>query len=84
MGKAKDVRRRHAQHVAEWRREDPPLVPVRVLFCEVGGDDRELDDAETRAIAAFERDGRDLRNLMKTGRPGGAGDLVVRVEGASA
>lgn len=52
-----------------------------MLFCEVGGGDAELDDAETRAIAAFERDGYDLRNLMKTGRPGGAGDYAVEVSG---
>lgn len=81
VGKAKDVRRRHAQHVTEWRHDDLPSEPVRMLFCEVSGDDRELDDAETRTIAVFERDGCDLRNLMKAGRPGGARDLVVRVEG---
>lgn len=81
VGKSVDVRERHQQHLHEWRHDDPPVEPVRMLFSEVPGGDRELDDAETCAIAAFEREGHDLRNLMKTGRPGGAGDLSVRVEG---
>ena len=81
VGKSVDVRERHQQHLHEWRHEEPSVEPVRMLFCEVGGGDDELDDAETRAIAAFERDGYDLRNLMKTGRPGGAGDYAVEVSG---
>lgn len=81
VGKSVDVRARHQQHLHEWRHANPPIEPVRMLFSEVRGSDYELDEAETRAIAAFERKGLSLRNLMKTGRPGGAGNLRIEVVG---
>lgn len=81
VGKSVDVRARHQQHLHEWRHANPPIEPVRMLFSEVRESDYELDEAETRAIAAFERKGLNLRNLMKTGRPGGAGNLRIEVVG---
>lgn len=72
VGKSIDVRSRHQQHLHDWRQETPPLVPARMLFAEVKGDETLLDRAETEAIAQFAR-GHELRNIMKTSLPGGEG-----------
>lgn len=77
VGKSVDVRERHVQHMHDYRHEDPPRVPALMLWAEVRGDDRQLDYAETQAISWFERNGYQLTNVMKTGRPRGDMDVVV-------
>ena len=77
VGKSADVRARHVQHMHDYRHEEPPRVPVRMLLAEVPGDDRALDYAETQAISWFEQNGYQLTNVMKTGRPRGDMQVVV-------
>jgi len=77
VGKSVDVRARHVQHMHDYRHEEPPRVPVRMLWAEVAGDERQLDYAETQAIAWFEKSGYQLTNVMKTGRPRGDMQVVV-------
>lgn len=50
VGKSVDVRARHVQHMHEYRHEDPPRVPKRMLWAEVNGDGRQLDYAETLVV----------------------------------
>lgn len=83
VGKASDVRKRHAQHLHEYRHETPPLIMSRMLWLPLpGSSDDKLDRVETEAITAFERIGYNLRNLMKTGRPGGTGDMSIEAAGS--
>lgn len=77
VGKSVDVRARHVQHMHDYRHEEPPRVPVRMLWAEVAGDERRLDYDETQAISWFERNGYQLTNVMKTGRPRGDMQVVV-------
>lgn len=75
--KSVDVRDRHVQHMHEYRHMDPPLHASKMLWATVSGTDQQLDFAESEAIAWFESKGYDLRNKMKTGRPGGSLEVVV-------
>lgn len=77
VGKSIDVRKRHVEHMHEYRHENPPRIPKRMLWAEVHGNERQLDYAETEAIAWFEQRGYALLNVMKTGRPRGDADVIV-------
>ena len=77
VGKSNDVRSRHVQHLHEYRHMDPQLFPKKMLWAPFSGTDQELDFAETQTIAKYESDGKDLRNKMKTGRPGGSLEVIV-------
>lgn len=77
VGKSVDVRDRHVQHMHEYRHMDPPLHASKMLWATFSGTDQQLDFAESEAIAWFESKGYDLRNKMKTGRPGGSLEVVV-------
>lgn len=81
VGKSGDVRTRHQQHLHDWRHKASRPIPKRILFARIDGDDLELDNVETEAIAAFEKKGYSLRNIMKTGTPGGPDTLEVEVRG---
>lgn len=71
VGKSIDVRKRHVQHVHDYKRENPPRLIKRMWWAAVPGDDLELDLAETRVIAACEARDCSLLNILKTGRPRG-------------
>ena len=77
VGKSIDVRKRHVQHMHDYRHEDPPRVPKQMLWAEVHGDERQLDYAESQAISWFEQRDYPLLNVMKTGRPRGDMEVVV-------
>jgi len=77
VGKSINVKARHVQHMHEYRHERPARIPKKMLWAEVDGDERQLDYAETQAIAWFEKRGYPLLNVMKTGRPGGALSITV-------
>lgn len=77
VGKSEDVRARHVEHMHEYRHENPPRVPKKMLWAEVHGDEQQLDYAETQAIAWFEQKGYPLLNVMKTGRPRGNTEVLV-------
>ncbi len=77
VGKSKNVKARHVQHMHEYRHECPARIPKRMLWAEVHGDERQLDYAETQTIAWFEQKGYPLLNVMKTGRPRGEMSIVV-------
>ncbi len=85
VGKSVDMVERHAQHLHEYRhRPDFKGVGIAAAyFASVGADcgDAELDELETAAIAAAEAEERDLRNLLKAGRPGGSAGLLLDVDG---
>ena len=83
VGLAKDVRKRHAQHVEEYRHKQPPLVMRRMLFAEIPHADRTtLEQCETEAIAWFEaQPGISLNNITKTSQPGGLHTIDVSVDG---
>lgn len=82
VGKATDVRRRHVDHLHEWRHDEPPKRAVRILFAELPANDPGLlDRAETRAIHAFVDAGYDLTNVMKTSSPRGARAVRVSIDG---
>lgn len=83
VGKASDVTERHAQHLAEYRHMDPPVVPIRMLFAAVPGvSDAELDRLETQAIHWFAGHGCNLTNKAKTSFPRGTGTAIVEIDGA--
>ncbi|MBQ9043199.1 MAG: GIY-YIG nuclease family protein [Eggerthellaceae bacterium] len=77
VGKSIDVRKRHVQHMHDYRHEDPPRIPKQMLWAQVKGDAQQLDYAETAAIAWFESKGYPLTNTMKTGRPKGNTEVMV-------
>lgn len=77
VGKSTDVRRRHAQHIHEYEKETPPLVIEKMHWAPLERDDVSLDLAEAQTIAAMERKGFSLRNIMLTGRPRGNGPAIV-------
>ena len=79
VGKSVDVRRRHVQHLHEYRHTIDCLVPMRMYFAEVVGSASLLDRAESMAISTFRDAGFDLTNIMKTQEPGGSSSLVVDV-----
>ncbi len=85
VGKSVDMVARHAQHLHEYKhRPDFDGVDIAAAYFASVGDncsDAELDELETRAIAAAEAEGRDLRNLLKVGRPGGSAGLLLDVRG---
>ena len=77
VGKSTDVRKRHVQHIHDYRHENPPRIPKTMLWAHVGGDDQQLDYAETEAISWFEQKGYQLLNVSKTGRPRGDIEVIV-------
>lgn len=85
VGKSVDMVVRHAQHLHEYKhRPDFDGVGIAAAyFASVGNGcgNAELDELETRAILAAEAEGRDLRNLLKVGRPGGSAGLLLDVRG---
>ncbi len=85
VGKSVDMVERYAQHLHEYRhRPDFAGVGIAAAYCaSVDEDcgDAELDELETSAIAAAEAEGRDLRNLLKVGRPGGSSGLLLDMDG---
>ena len=85
VGKSVDMVERYAQHLHEYRHR-PDFAGVGIAaayFASVGEDcgDAELDELETSAIAAAEAEGRELRNLLKVGRPGGSSGLLLDMDG---
>ncbi|MDO4289619.1 MAG: GIY-YIG nuclease family protein [Eggerthellaceae bacterium] len=86
VGKSVNMVERHAQHVHEYKHRSD-FVGVSILaayFAPVPAEasDGELDELETLAIRRAERDGRNLRNVMKTSRPGGDAKLLLDLDGA--
>ena len=78
VGKSEDVRKRYVQHAHEYRHMKGSPKVAEMLFAHISGDNPEvLDRAETDAIAWFGSHGWDLRNIMKTDLPGGAGEMVI-------
>ena len=43
VGKSIDVRKRHVQHMHDYRHEDPPRVPKQMLWAQVKGDEQQLE-----------------------------------------
>lgn len=84
VGLAKDVRKRHAQHLEEYRHKKPPLVMKRMFFAEVPAGNRKLlDRSETEAIAWFEsQEGVSLNNIAKTSQPLGTSTATISIGGA--
>lgn len=83
VGLAKDVRKRHAQHLEEYRHKQPPLVMKRMFFAEVPAGNRKLlDQSETEAIAWFEsQEGISLNNIAKTSQPLGTRTAIISIGG---
>lgn len=77
VGKSINVRKRHVEHLHEWRHEKPSPVPATMLWAPLDCSERELDFAETEAISFFEQKGYSLRNVLKTGRPRGNMEVIV-------
>mgnify|MGYP003105274076 CR=1 FL=1 len=77
VGKSKNVKARHVQHMHEYRHEYPIRIPKRMLWAEVRGNERQLDYAETQAIVWFEQRGYPLLNVMKTERSRGEMSAAV-------
>ena len=85
VGKSVDMVERYAQHLHEYKhRPDFAGVGIAAAYfasVDAACGDAELDRLETAAIAAAEAEGRDLRNLLKVGRPGGSAGLLLDMDG---
>lgn len=82
IGKSIDVRKRHVEHLHEYKQRDTPLVLRQMLWASLPhATERQLDHAETKAIAHFERKGYQLQNVLKTNRPKGNAAIVVDTGG---
>lgn len=85
VGKSVDMVERYAQHLHEYRhRPDFEGVGIAAAYfasVDAACSDEELDRLETAAIADAEAEGRDLRNLLKVGRPGGNTGLLLDMDG---
>lgn len=85
IGKSLNMVERYAQHAHEYKhRCDFDGVDIkRAYFAPVSPDvsDAELDNLETLAIRRAEKEGRNLRNILKTNRPGGDASLLLDLDG---
>lgn len=85
VGKSVNMVERHAQHVHEYKHR-PDFVSIEIVsayFASVPLDtsDAELDMLETLAIGQVEKEGYNLRNILKTKRPGGSASFLMDLKG---
>lgn len=82
VGKSVDVRKRHQEHLHEYRHLKPALVMESMYFAPVRSNDpRVLDKAETHAISWFTKKGYRIRNISKTEQPGGTDPIFIEFDG---
>ena len=85
VGKSVDMVERYAQHLHEYKHRpdfaDVGIAAAYFASVDAACGDEELDRLETAAIADAEAEGRDLRNLLKVGRPGGSAGLLLDIDG---
>ena len=82
VGKSRDVRGRHQQHLHKYRHDNPPKQMVRMFFAEVPpGNPSLLDRLETDAIRWFADNQYNLTNVAKTSTPQGSGTAVITIDG---